>query len=121
MTSNEELKTILMDIQQDIKSTKNYVGQLSEDVKTLKSSDEKILLELKIYKNKCTILEKNNNELTEKVNTLDKSFETLMIREKFGNVIMHNVKDSIEGKKDTIQTVLKIFIMQQTLTLKRKI
>lgn len=99
MTSNDELKSILMDIQRDIKTTKSDVGQLKKEIKTLN------LFELFL--------------LIGKVDRLEKCLESLDIKERFRNILLYNVKDSPEDRKKTLQTVLNTFT-EANQTMKEK-
>lgn len=108
MTSNDDLKALLISLQEDVKDTKTGVNQMTEDIKTLKQSDEKLLNEVQDFKKKQKILEQKNEEMEVKVKTLEDKLESILIRERRNNIFLYNIEDTPTINLSLLQSVLKI-------------
>lgn len=108
MTSNEDLKALLISLQQDVKDTKTGVKQMAEDIQSLKQADEKLLKEIQVFKKKQKILEGKNEDLEEKVKTLEDKLENILIKDRRNNIFLYNIEDSRAINHNLLQSVLKI-------------
>lgn len=109
MATNDELKTLLLSVQEDVKFTKTKVSTMTEDIKILKKADEDILAELKDCKSKCSSLEKKNTLLEKQVSSLEEKLQAIEIKSKERNVILYNIDEPTTDQINIFDKIKKIF------------
>lgn len=109
MATNDELKTLLLAVQEDVKFTKTNVSTMTEDIKALKETEKDILSELKVCKRKCISLEEKNVQLETKVSVLEKTLKILENKSREKNVILFNIEDPKTDNLNLLERVKTIF------------
>lgn len=108
MTTNDELKSLLISVQSVVEETKNNVSTMAGDIKDLKLADEKFQKDLQTNSKICQSLVTKNRNLEKKIDVLEKRMEDILIRERSRNVILYNLEDSTTFNKELKQSVLEV-------------
>lgn len=109
MTSNDDLKKLLLLIQSDTSSLNKKVDNIESDIKVLRAENEKLSNEVMECKSKYSDLKVENNFLLEKINTCESKLDYLLNKERENNLILFKVKDSPKENINLQETVKSIF------------
>lgn len=91
MASVEELKTLLLILQEDFEDTKLGMKQIVEEIISLKVSEEKQLKLMENYEKNQKILEEKNANLEERLKNLQEKIETGTTQGKCLSIILYLV------------------------------
>lgn len=109
MTTNDELKELLLKIQSDTSSLNKKVDSIEGDVKELRTENAKLSKDVAIYKRKYSELKSNNEFLTEKIVACESKIDYLLNKERENNLVLFKVKDVQKENENLLDTVKSIF------------
>lgn len=109
MTTNDDLKNILLELSSDVASIKTKVHTLEVTIATLKKSNKDLLEEVSKFKKQSEHIEKVNLQLRDKIQYLSKELNRVSNISRKKNLIIHRVDDSPDMNKNSMNTVLNTF------------
>lgn len=92
MTSNKNLKEILLKTQSDISVLNKILDSIESDIKVLNAENAKLSKEMLDYKQKYSVLKTNNTILFDKIVICESKIGHLLNKERENNLVLFKVK-----------------------------
>ncbi|XP_043471746.1 uncharacterized protein LOC122504629 [Leptopilina heterotoma] len=110
MGENNEIMTLLREVQSDVQSSNKKLDTVVKDMDDLKVSNEKLSSEFKVHKVKYEQIQKTNEILQQKVDSCEQKLNFILNKERARNLLLFKVPDNQEVNKDLYNSVMNIFI-----------
>lgn len=109
MTSNDELKKILMDIQGDTKGLSSKLDKVQSELKVLTKENARLKKFVTWNSEKVSDLELKNKLLENKLNNCEMKLELFLNKDRMNNIILFKIPDSLTENENLTETVKTIF------------
>lgn len=109
MTSNDDLKNILMDIQGDTKALSNKLDKVQCELKVLTKEIAYLKKFVSLNSEKVSDLELKNKLLENKLNNFEMKLELFLNKDRMNNIVLFRVQDSPTENENLMETVKQIF------------
>lgn len=108
MTSNEELKDLLINIQTNTRNLNDNMDSVESEIKVIRSENAALKKDISSYSEMISALKAENNVLKNKMIKCEIKIELLINKDRANNIILFKVNDTSKENENLPETVCEI-------------